>query len=107
MRLIDADALNGAIANSRISLHAMRLKMRVSDILLILKSAPTIDAVPVVHAEWRYTIRPMPSRATYTGLLNCPKCNGVFERLTGRKIFSYCPNCGAKMDGDPHVEFGQ
>ena len=51
MRLIDADAVNKAIADSRISLHTMRLKLRVSDIVLILQHAPTIDAVPVVRCK--------------------------------------------------------
>lgn len=115
MRLIDADALVVKLEDWRgdkedvdmSDPHDIGYYAAMGRAIRLTALSHTIDAVPVVHAEWRYTIRPMPSRATYTGLLNCPKCNGVFERLTGRKIFSYCPNCGAKMDGDPHDSPGQ
>ena len=52
-----------------------------------IKKAPTIDAVPVVHARWR---EPWPY---HTGVI-CGKC----ETHAARK-HHYCPSCGAKMDG--------
>lgn len=51
MRLIDLDKLNSCIAQSRISLHATRSRLRVSDIVLIIQSMPIIDAVPVVRCR--------------------------------------------------------
>ena len=97
MRLIDADALLDIYERNSIT---DKITIDGKTIMQHLNDAPTIDAAPVVHAEWSYTIRPMPSRATYDVLVRCSKCNRVFERLVGRKIFSYCPNCGAKMDGE-------
>ena len=71
-----------------------------SDCLMIeeLEKCPTVDAVEVVHGEWD-TIED-----DYTGLiaLQCSVCNQEywFEDEPPLKIYNYCPNCGAKMDGD-------
>ena len=55
------------------------------------------DAVEVVHGEWS-TIED-----DYLGLtaLACSECKQEywFEEEPPIKIYSYCPNCGAKMDG--------
>ena len=98
MRLIDADALNKAIAESRISLHTMRLKLRVSDIILILQHAPTIDAVPVVHARWIYTGE-MDEDGNCEA--NCSHCGaGDKHRADLKDAVPYCWKCGARMDGE-------
>ena len=60
------------------------------------ETAPTVDAVEVVHGEWS-TIED-----DYCGLtaLKCSECNQEywFEEEPPTKIYNYCPNCGAKMD---------
>ena len=54
--------------------------------------APTVDAVEVVHGRWHDVA------LRYTEVKEeCSVCHGVV-RVYG---FRYCPNCGAKMDGDP------
>lgn len=45
--------------------------------------------VPVVHARWEIS-----SDGYYP---YCKKCNA---RPENGKMTKYCPNCGAKMDGD-------
>lgn len=47
---------------------------------------------PVVHGQWRYS----------GPLLECQSCGEIYSRLGGNagKLWNYCPNCGAKMDGD-------
>jgi len=59
----------------------------------VLKNAPTVDAVEVVHGWWK------PFKLGYDDWairLKCTVCDyTVYE--TGYK---FCPNCGAKMDGD-------
>ena len=56
------------------------------------KQAPTVDAVPVVHGRWIDT--------DYKPDIYC-KCS-----VCGRRVYAYddgynyCPNCGARMDGD-------
>lgn len=56
------------------------------------EDAPTIQAVPVVHGRWgEYEpFRGWP----------CTAC-GEYDTDKGKKPSSrFCPNCGAKMDGD-------
>lgn len=47
------------------------------------------------HAEWRPTL--------YKGFggwwLKCTSC-GYITRTHNEKEYKYCPNCGAKMDGE-------
>lgn len=77
MRLIDADKLYLPYEEiaSRMSVHY----------------APTVDAVPVVHAHWIKN-----SGDSYT--VKCSNCKS--ERILADSWFEYCPKCGAKMDGD-------
>ena len=83
-RLIDADAL----------------KKRVSELIVPdwtrtlirswLDSEPTVDAVPVVHGEWIFN-----GRFAELNHYACSNCNRTEFRMS-----DYCPNCGAKMDGE-------
>ena len=51
--------------------------------------APTVDAVEVIHASW-VDVR------DYCGDYMCSNC----KELSRTKTYNYCPNCGAKMDGE-------
>lgn len=48
---------------------------------------PTIDAVPVVHGEWKRSHS------------NWGECSACGEHNKYLKRWNYCPNCGARMDG--------
>ena len=53
---------------------------------------PTVDAVEVVHGDW---VDEYP-------YVRCSVCNAEWINcITDNepKLFYYCPNCGAKMDG--------
>ena len=54
-----------------------------------LDDQPTVDAVEVVHGRW---------------IINCdgyyPYCSVCKEEPKHGEMTNYCPNCGAKMDGD-------
>lgn len=66
-------------------------KARVDEIthcIAEITNAPTIDAAEVVHGRW---IR----RHNET---KCSQCKFIY--YSNRDDFNYCPNCGAKMDGD-------
>lgn len=97
MRLIDANEL--------LAKHTCDVYGAYDDSCMVqavfvpyIKGAPTVDAVEVVHGEWS-TIED-----DYTGLvaLQCSVCNQEywFEDEPPIKIYNYCPNCGAKMDGE-------
>lgn len=57
---------------------------------MILNGVPTIDAVEVVRGEWKH------DGSVWTYRFNCTNCG---YHLLGRQT-NYCPNCGAKMDGE-------
>ena len=64
-----------------------------------IKALPAADVAPVVHGRW------MPKKENYEfkeALMNCSACGYPVSRWTGNTNF--CPNCGAKMDGDDKHE---
>lgn len=63
---------------------------------------PTIDAVEVVHGRW------IKKTADCVYYYACSECGEpVLRNQWGCDFFSeYCPNCGAKMDGEMKMEDG-
>lgn len=62
--------------------------------LFAIANFPTTDAAPVVHGHW--------DGGKGHGYCCCSNCRDVYileEWLVDGK-WNYCPNCGAKMDGD-------
>ena len=58
--------------------------------------APIIEAVPVVHGEWK------PFDLTYgRSVYSCSVCEQATEvpMCMEKPMYAYCPNCGARMDG--------
>lgn len=59
--------------------------------------APTLDVAPVKHGEWIWMGEQGDSRHM------CSVCKGKEKvpTIMGEPIvWEYCPNCGAKMDGE-------
>lgn len=54
---------------------------------------PAADVAPVVHGRWIKT-----DHGNDTLLASCSQCNYPVDWWRGKT--KYCPNCGAKMDGD-------
>ena len=88
MRLIDADAL-GVGRCSRDVLPADYCA-GWNGLIRLLEKAPTVDAVPVVHGRWN-------NMDGYNTRKVCSECGWDVPEYG--KFYSYCPNCGAKMDG--------
>ena len=102
-RLIDANAL------SRDSFHIReygydgeRCVVDWDDI----ESAPTVDAVEVVHGRWVDEFNGKYANPKYI-CSNCTlkalkkeKRDVLGNWHTEQALTDYCPNCGAKMDGD-------
>ena len=53
---------------------------------------PASDVVPVGHGRWEQTEAPF--------MNECEDCSVCGYRTVWGHRFNYCPNCGAKMDGD-------
>lgn len=91
-RLIDADALMIAIEKDfeGVCVYDVPPSEAVSDFERIVDSMPTIDAEPVRHGRWE---EPYP-----LDIYDCYKCSCCGD--TYDRTWNFCPNCGAKMDGE-------
>ena len=122
VRLIDANALIDTFETKKAKAHDKSIKhlygqnkndklyrkdceteSRCEYVLSVLRTAPTVDAVPVVHAHWR--------RYSYDEAI-CTHCG--YDRWTEfecskeaderwGELPMYCENCGARMDGADDV----
>ena len=54
------------------------------------KTLPSVDVAPVVHSRWEYKC----------GEIRCPECGNRIHRIDLSGCLNFCPNCGAKMDGE-------
>lgn len=63
--------------------------------ITMLSKAPTIEAEPVRHGRWEDT---MCSNCLKVALLE--ELVGDVGRIAVYAYSNYCPNCGAKMDGE-------
>ena len=86
-RLIDADELVGCLRNDPLFDLVERY-----GITGVIEAQPTVDAVPVRHGKWTNHILGSTGYGT-TVMHQCSEC----ECMTISR-FSYCPNCGARMD---------
>ena len=87
-RLIDANSIYDAVER-RYQISSGVEHRCERDFLDLICSADTVDAVEVVHGRWKQ------ARYTEAPLYICSNCD-----KPEYKTHNYCPNCGAKMDGD-------
>lgn len=96
MRLIDADALVDKAWDADTRCGYVQV-VDVGDII----EAPTIEAEPVKHSYWESFSVAVCSGKKNRDLRvlarNCFRCNRC--RHTAEASTSYCPHCGARMDG--------
>ena len=95
--MIDANALleSGICAEYGYNDNGLLL-IPMRDVTNSIRNAPTIDAEPVRHGRWLYNSYP----TVWYGHGEPPEwvCSECEERAYN--TYDYCPNCGAKMDGE-------
>lgn len=65
------------------------------EIMTEIQYMPAADVAPVVHGRW---IKPTKIGHRSFDILHCSVCDGVPCAVDENT--KYCPNCGAKMDGE-------
>lgn len=89
MRLIDADKLIEDLVKNRNFYPAL--------VASAIKNTPTADAVEVRHGRWiEHTHKSDWLEDDVEVYYNCSECGTSHWSI----IPPYCPNCGAKMDGE-------
>lgn len=95
VRLIDANTLDFALVDEYMTnedpLAAIIFNAAIDIARCRVGDAPTIDAKTVKHGTWRIVNVP---KKWGGPTMRCSECN-----TGGRKLWNYCPDCGAKMDG--------
>ncbi len=104
-RLIDADELmlsiRTTIARNKAKYANNPIISSVLDgfdelVMGKVKNSPTVDAVEVVHGHMVERI--VDHECPWYTIYDCSECGCSVERW-----HRYCPNCGAKMDGDSNA----
>lgn len=74
--------------------------IRVDYLYSFIQSQPTADVVEVKRGEWQKS--QFIGRRGFYSIKDfvCNKCGGAFGIEQGKFLMNYCPNCGAKMDGE-------
>lgn len=107
MRLIDGDRLISCIDDLFEKTDpAGEEQLGVMKARLLVKNAPTVDAVPARHGEWRYwTFRENDpcEKVTVDGVMMCKECGKGWKRVKG-EWFNHCPYCGVRLDGGRRKE---
>ena len=74
----------------------------VTSLAAAISQTPAADVAPVRHGKW---VKEPPYKSIggeYLKALICSKCNSFFVSDGNKpwQMHNYCPNCGAKMDGE-------
>lgn len=91
-RYIDADRLlNEVTGNGGVFVYGIDI---IKAFISRITAQPTADVQEVKHGYWIYNL-------TYyeSDECNCSLCGQLMTTAKGVRM-NYCPNCGAKMDGD-------
>lgn len=104
MRLKDADALFRSLSDWQYDEFVREGTDAEYDlidkVLARVSAAPTIDAVPVVHGHYVGEYDGYADGNPVYDMWYCSECGYYFEDWDDKPTYNFCPNCGAKMDGE-------
>ena len=127
-RLVNAEAIARKLKYAHCSdCHVVRQiqcsACWVGDVLELLEG-DAVDAVEVVHGRWELTAHKESCNCRWNVKAECSECHHrkgevyagffvgfhddvvrdtILDNAKSVKLDNYCPNCGAKMDGDGNV----
>lgn len=100
-RHIDADKLIEELSAGCMPIYERGISGVLGDEKCIkdyIDNAPTVDVRPERHGHW------IANTDNFTPALRCSACGYNKPEIAGeylrREPENYCPNCGAKMDGE-------
>lgn len=100
MRLIDADAAKARLLEAagnifpKIDIRAFHMITTIADMFDSKDYFPTIEAQPVRHGRW------VKRRVQDRHECSCCHSPATITITFTEYLSDYCPNCGARMDGD-------
>lgn len=65
-----------------------------------LRGIPSANAVPVVHGRWQGTADGYADGELVYDMWECSVCGFDADGAEEKPCWDFCPNCGARMDGD-------
>ncbi len=68
----------------------------LEDVMCEVDAQTAADVAPLVHGKWEY----IPQTLNTLSQLRCPFCGWWSLDPSIDGAYNYCPNCGAKMDGE-------
>lgn len=101
MRLIDADAFIDFIDAGHYR-SPIRPCFSEQDVVDMIKSRPTVEAIPIVHARWVGESDGYADGLPVYDVWRCDECGYTIDDGTDDPdlLPAFCPNCGSNMDGD-------
>ena len=82
-----------------ISLNSPHLLSR-DDTMFLLDNIPAADVAPVVHGRWQGTADGYADGELVYDMWECSVCGFDADGAEEKPCWDFCPNCGARMDGD-------
>ena len=98
-RYIDVEPLEDKLKEHIRKTESELMLGALSTFLRLLDITPTADVAPVRHGHWQIT-------DAYPHNVYCSECHTKYAQThwavweDGSMPRRYCPNCGARMDGD-------
>lgn len=103
-RYIDADKLTDKLEEIQFNAPVMVPVMKIYNVIELVEDTPTADVVEVKHGEWIKSIHkeaPIIKDGRLFEKEHEVFCCSVCDvKIVGLRNMSFCPFCGAKMDGE-------
>ena len=95
---IEREALQEIFENRMQDNNIMCPVIKVLEVIEIIEKQPTADVAPVRHGVW----------ASEETAVTCTACGRSYDtdfeiKRNVIRDFDYCPNCGAKMEGESNA----